>query len=156
MGFALGARSRAKLAGVHPRLVAVVERAIERTTQDFAVSDGLRTLAYQRQLVARGASRTLRSKHLKQADGYGHAVDLVPFIGGAPRWEWEPIWNVAVAVDAAASQLGVRLIWGAIWDRTMLDYGGSAAALKQAVEAYKVRHPGPDFLDGPHYQLAAV
>jgi peptidoglycan L-alanyl-D-glutamate endopeptidase CwlK len=155
MSYALGARSRAKLVGVHPRLVAVVERAIQLTTQDFAVTDGLRTLAQQQQLVARGASKTLKSKHLKQADGFGHAVDLVPFIGGAPRWEWPPIWAVAQAVDQAATELGVRLVWGAIWDRTLLDYGGSPAALQAAVEAYKVRHAGSDFLDGPHYQLAA-
>lgn len=154
MGYILGARSRAKLAGVHPTLVAVVERAILHTSQDFGVHDGRRTLAFQRQLVAKGASRTLKSKHLPQADGYSHAVDLVPFIGGQLRWEWVPIWNIACAVDAAATELRVRLVWGAVWDRCMMDYGGSPAALKGAVEAYKIRHPGPDFLDGPHYQLA--
>lgn len=154
MSYALGARSRAKLAGVHPKLVAVVERAIVLTKQDFAVTDGLRTLATQKQLLARGATRTLRSKHLKQSDGFGHAVDLVPFIAGAPRWEWGPIWVIAQAVDSAATELGVRLVWGACWDRCLMTYGGSAAALQAAIDAYKVRHRGSDFLDGPHYQLA--
>lgn len=154
MTYVLGARSRAKLTGVHPKLVAVVEKAIQITSQDFAVTDGVRTLDYQRELVRRGASRTLKSKHLPQPDGYGHAVDLVPFIGGIPRWEWPPIWSIAQAVDMAATALGVRLVWGAVWDRGMTDYGGSAEALRAAVEAYKKRHPGPDFLDGPHYQLA--
>ena len=154
MSFALGARSRAKLAGVHPKLVAVVEKAITITRQDFAVTDGVRTLEYQKQLVARGASKTLKSRHLPQADGFGHAVDLVPVIGGVPRWEWGPIWHVAQAVDVAATTLGVRLVWGAVWDRCMMDYGGSPDALRAAVEAYKARHPGPDFIDGPHYQLA--
>lgn len=153
MAYALGKRSLAKLNGVHPNLVAVVKRAIEITTQDFAVTDGVRTLAYQKQLVAKGASKTLNSRHLPQADGYGHAVDLVPYLGG-PRWEWPLIWAVAVAMDQAATELNVRLVWGAVWDRTLMDYGGSPAALQQAVDAYKVRHPGPDFLDGPHYQLA--
>ncbi len=46
------------------------------------------------------------------------------------------------------------LIWGAVRDRRMSQYGGSPTALKTEVEAYKVRHPGPDFIDGPHYQLA--
>jgi len=40
MTYALGERPRAKLSGVHPRLVAVVERAIDATEQDFAVTGG--------------------------------------------------------------------------------------------------------------------
>lgn len=154
MVYALGEHSLAKLNGVHPKLVMVVKNAINNTVQDFAVVDGLRTIEQQRTLVAKGASKTMNSKHLKQADGYGHAVDLVPYINGAPRWEWGPIWNIAVAVDQAATELGVALTWGAVWDRTLMAYGGSAAALQEEVEAYKKRHPGSDFLDGPHYQLA--
>lgn len=153
MSYVLGSRSLSKLRGVHPSLINVVKRAIQITKQDFAVTDGLRTAEQQRILVQKGASKTMRSKHLKQGDGFGHAVDLVPYINGGPRWEWEPIWNIAVAVDQAATELGVRLVWGAIWDRCMMDYGGSPEKLKQAVEDYKKRHPGPDFLDGPHYQL---
>src|SRR4051812_13492957 len=100
MTYALGAGSKARLVGVHPRLVAVVERAIVLSAQDFAVVDGLRSLATQQALVAKGASKTLDSKHLKQPDGYGHAVDLVPFHDGAPRWEWPLIYPVAHAVRA--------------------------------------------------------
>lgn len=154
MPYVLGTNSLAKLRGVHPRLINVVKRAIQITTQDFAVTDGLRTAEQQRILVQKGASQTMRSKHLKQGDGFGHAVDLVPYINGGPRWEWGPIWNIAVAVDRAATELGVGLVWGAVWDRTLMDYGGSPEALKAAVEEYKRRHPGPDFIDGPHYQLA--
>lgn len=154
MTYVLGSRSESKLAGVHPRLIQVVRRAIVITKQDFAVTDGVRTLDEQRQLVRRGASKTMRSMHLQQRDGFGHAVDLVPYINGGPRWEWGPIWTIACAVDQAATELGVRLVWGAIWDRTMMDYGGSPEALQKAVNDYKRRHPGPDFLDGPHYQLA--
>lgn len=159
MGYNLGTNSRAKLKGVHPKLVAVVDKAIVLTTQDFAVTDGLRTAEQQRILVAKGASKTMRSKHLKQSDGFGHAVDLVPYINGGPRWEWGPIWHIAVAVDQAATELGVRLVWGAVWDRTMMDYGGSPEALKAAVEAYKARRralgKNSIFLDGPHYQLSS-
>lgn len=155
MSYVLGSRSLEKLRGVHPRLINVVKRAIQLTKQDFAVTDGLRTAEQQRILVQRGASKTMRSKHLKQSDGFGHAVDLVPYINGGPRWEWEPIWNIAVAMDEAATELNVKLIWGAIWDKSLMEYGGGPAELKAAVEAYKKRHHGPDFLDGPHYQLVA-
>ena len=154
MPYSLGQRSLAQLVGVHPLLVNVVHRAIAITTQDFTVQEGLRSIATQKLYVQKGVSKTMASKHLKQADGLGHAVDLVPWINGQPRWEWDPIWNIAQAVDQASTELGVKLTWGAVWDRRMDQYGGGAAALKAEVEAYKKRHPGPDFLDGPHYQLA--
>ena len=50
----LGPRSRAKLRGVHPDLVKVVERAIEITLVDFTVLEGLRTAARQQALVEIG------------------------------------------------------------------------------------------------------
>ena len=79
MSFKLGNTSQQRLIGVHPDLVRVVRRAIELSSMDFAVNEGLRTAERQRRLVASGASQTLNSKHLKQADGFGHAVDIVPW-----------------------------------------------------------------------------
>ena len=154
MTYSLGQRSLARLDGVHPLLVSVVQRAIAVTAQDFTVQEGLRSIETQRLYVQRGVSKTMASQHLKQADGYGHAVDLVPWINGQPRWEWPPIWAIAQAMDQASTELNVPLVWGAIWDKPMSRYGGSPDALRAEVEAYKARHPGPDFLDGPHYQLA--
>lgn len=155
MSFALSARSCAELKGVHPDLVAVVERAIVLTAQDFCVHDGVRTLEQQKALVRAGASKTLNSRHLIRPDGYGHAVDLVPWIGGKPRWEWKPIYLIAVAVRRAAVERGVGLTWGGVWDRRLADLPETATGLEAAVRAYTVRHPGPDFIDGPHYELAA-
>lgn len=156
--FSLSAKSRAKLQGVHPRLVECVELALSLSTQDFMVTDGVRTQEQQRALVAKGASKTLFSQHLKQADGFGHAVDLVPYQNGGPRWEWPLIYPVAAAMSEAAVRLNLGLRWGGVWDRTMplppmAERGLSAEDLKRAVEAYCHRHPGPDFLDGPHYEL---
>lgn len=152
--FVLGERSRAKLVGVHPHLVAVVERAIQLTTQDFSVTDGLRTLDQQKRLVASGASKTMRSMHLAQQDGFSHAVDLVPYADGAPRWDWNLIRPVVLAVRTAAIEAGVPLVWGSVWDRRLNDLPADISGLNAAIEAYKARHPGPDFLDGPHYQMA--
>lgn len=149
-GYALGRTSRSKLAGVHARVVAVVERAIALTAQDFAVTDGVRSIERQKELVAAGRSRTLRSKHLAQPDGYGHAVDLVPWIDGKPTWDLAACAKIADAVRAAARELGVPMVWGAVWDRDLRDIDGDLMA---AIEAYRARHPGSDFIDGPHYQL---
>ena len=54
----------AALKGVHPKLVAVVLRAAhDPACPRFRVLEGLRTLARQKELVASGKSRTLKSKH---------------------------------------------------------------------------------------------
>ncbi|HEY1224770.1 MAG TPA: M15 family metallopeptidase [Brevundimonas sp.] len=155
MSFSFSDRSRAELKGVHPDLIAVVERALVLTTQDFCVHDGVRTPEQQKALVHAGASKTLNSRHLIRSDGFGHAVDLVPWIGGKPRWDWTPIYRVAEAVRRAGVERGVRLTWGGVWDRLLADLPETATGLEAAVRAYTVRHPGPDFIDGPHYELAA-
>lgn len=153
--FALGRKSLANLEGVHPKLVAVVKRAIELTTQDFMVFDGLRTMDEQKKLKARGASKTLDSYHLPQADGWGHAVDLVPIIGGIPKWDWQGCAAIAFAVDRAATEMGVAdlLTWGGAWDRRLSDFGGTPESYMAEVKAYQKRHLGPDFIDGVHFQI---
>lgn len=147
MTYILGSASRARLAGVHPRLVAVVERAIQIAAVDFKVIEGVRT--DEQCYVNYGKGRTaaelrvkgvpaperyarpgerkvtwltqpLNSMHRKKADGYGHAVDLLP----APYdWSTEaadgsnPFDTVAKAMLAAADELGVAIRWGKDWNR---------------------------------------
>lgn len=152
-GYRLGARSRSELTGVHPYLIACVERAIAVTTQDFSVHDGIRSPAEQKELVARGASKTMNSRHLVQPTGYGHAVDLVPYVNGQLRWEWPLIYPIAAAMHSAATANAVRLRWGGVWDRWLTDLPGSEDGLKQAVQDYMARHPGSDFIDGPHFEI---
>lgn len=120
--FSLGTRSRANLAGVHPDLVRVVERAIELTAQDFTVIEGVRTIERQRQLYAQGRTQpgpvvtwTMHSRHFAGPDGYGHAVDVVP---------WPVDWSSPAKFDAiaqamfdAAAELGVSIRWGADFDQ---------------------------------------
>ncbi len=153
MGFKLGRHSKAELKGVHPDLVAVVKRAIEISEQDFTVHDGLRSKAEQREYVDRGVSWTMKSKHLKQkATGFGHAVDLVPYINGKLRWEWPAIHLIASAMRQAAKELGVKIRWGGCWER--LD--NSTLNTEIMVEEYtarKRRQGKRPSLDGPHYEL---
>jgi len=114
--FNLSQRSLSRLAGVHPGLVAVVKLAIERTPVDFTVVEGARTVAQQREYVAKGASQTMNSYHLPQADGRGHAVDLAPLIDGAIPWDdWSKFKDLADVVKACAAELGVPVEWGGDW-----------------------------------------
>jgi len=152
--FKLGNDSRTKLSGVIPTLCRVVDGAIELTEHDFCVYEGLRTAARQSTLVKQGYSKTMESKHLRQSDGYGHAVDLVPWIQGHPKWDWGGCYAIAVAMTEAATRLGVanKIRWGAVWDRTLADLAGDNVAMTRAVVDYANRHPGKDFLDGPHFE----
>lgn len=155
MAYELGAKSLAELDGVHPSLVKIVKRAIEITKQDFSVHDGLRTEAEQREYVRRGVSKTMNSMHMKQADGFSHAVDLVPYINGQLRWEWKPIFVIASAVHEAARELGVQLRWGGCWQH-LNTMDGTPEGLRRAVDAYTLqrRRQGKSaFLDGPHFEL---
>jgi len=110
MSFKLSVRSLSRLQGVHPDLVKVVKRAIELTEIDFMVTEGLRTPGRQAELVKAGASQTLRSRHLT-----GHAVDLAAVVGGSVRWDWPLYPKIAAAMDAAAKELGIPLVWGGRW-----------------------------------------
>ena len=115
MSFRLSARSRARLSGVHPALIAVVERAIARTSVDFMIVEGLRTPERQAVLVRAGASRTLKSRHLT-----GHAVDVAALVDGQVRWDWPLYGRIAQAFKAAALDLKTPLIWGGDW-KTLRD-----------------------------------
>lgn len=119
--FRLSQRSLMRLAGVHPDLVEVVKLAILRTSVDFTVVEGLRTPERQRELVAAGKSQTQNGLHLRQADGYGHAVDLAPLVGGAIPWnDWARFKDLADVVKACAAKLGVPVEWGGDW-KTLKD-----------------------------------
>lgn len=75
--FKFSQRSEKHLQGVHGDLVKVVRKALEYSTVDFAVIEGVRTKARQAQLFKQGATKTMNSRHLT-----GHAVDLPPLVEG--------------------------------------------------------------------------
>lgn len=155
--FKLGKTSLANLRQVHPTLVRVVSAAIEITTQDFTVFEGARSKAQAAANLAKGVSKTTHSLHVLQPDGFAHAVDLVPWHNDGPRWEWPLIYPIAEAMIQAAKQLDVdleSLRWGGVWDKRLAGLAHlSVDGLKAEVAAYCIRHNGPDFLDGPHFEL---
>ena len=108
--YSLGPRSKQRLKGVHPDLVKVVERAIEISTIDFTVLEGLRTPERQKALVEAGASQTLNSRHIT-----GHAVDLGAWVDNQVDWSWPLDHKIAAAMKDAAKQEGVSIVWGGDW-----------------------------------------
>lgn len=169
MSFTLGTRSRANLAGVHPDLIRIIEGAIVSSTVDFGVAaPAVRTAEEQNRLFKLGRTQkdgiTHKSNHQPWADDLGHAVDLTPFVGGQfivtdgkngtlNAWDYYPTIAAAMSLSAKALGLAQRLTWGCNWLEPMSAYGSTVQDMKDAIERYKRNHPGPDFIDGPHFQI---
>jgi len=149
MSFELSLRSLDRLNGVDDSLVVVVKRAIQLTEVDFGVSEGLRSIDRQKELVAKGASKTMNSKHID-----GLAVDLVAYIDGRVSWELNLYDNIADAMAAAAKEYGVTIRWGGAWH--IDDIGTWEGKMEDAMTTYidLRRSQGKrPFIDGPHFEL---
>lgn len=136
--FSFSNTSLTRLQTCHPDIQKVIHRAMEITTMDFMVLEGERTKeqAYANwgkgrtaaQLSAKGIpakyaqpslskvtwlSDPLNSKHIKQKDGYAHAIDLCPY-----PIDWKNIADfkkLSTIVLQAAKDVGVKLTWGGTW-----------------------------------------
>ena len=139
MTFRLSERSLDKLEGVNPILVAVVNRAIELTTFET-----------QRKYVTAGKSQTMTSKHLT-----GDAVDLVAYVEGSVSWELNLYDDIADAMKAAATELGVEIKWGAAWNVPNICAweGTMNHAMCHYIDERRAQGRKP-FIDGPHFELA--
>lgn len=134
MSYKLSKRSLDRLAGVDPKLVAVVKRAIQISKQDFSVLEGIRSreqcmINYGKgrtasQCVAKGvpakyaqpkaAKVTWLNDPFASKHCVGKAVDLVPY-----PVDWNTLSKfdaIAKAMQQAAKELGVKVRWGADWD----------------------------------------
>lgn len=147
MAYQFSIRSKSRKQGLHPVLDKILDRAITISQIDFMVLEGVRSdeqcyINYGKgrtvsQCHAKGVpvkyakpsaakvtwlNNPLSSKHRKQADGYGHAVDVVPF-----PLDWNDLSKfdkIAKAMFEAEKQLKAEgiipsttnLRWGANWD----------------------------------------
>lgn len=151
---------------VHSLLRSYVERTLELTPVDFAVHDGIRTIEEQREYVRSGVSKTMDSYHIPRwtPDGtLGCAVDLVPYINGKLRWEWEPIYQIIAAIHQAEQDAKRKklmqpnfphLRWGGVWDKFLFEL--DPFNLEAEREAYRRRRLAlgkKTFSDGPHIQI---
>ena len=135
--------------GVDERLVAVVKHAITATKTDFGVIQGLRTIEMQKALVAKGASQTMKSKHLD-----GLAVDLMAYIGGRGSWELNLYDDLADAMAEGANAAGCKVRWGAAWHIDSIgQYKGTMEeAMNEYIDLRRSQGRRP-FIDGPHFEL---
>ena len=149
MSFKLSSRSISRLEGVDSGLITVVNAAIDMTKVDFGVTCGMRTVAEQEALVAKGASQTMKSKHLE-----GRAVDLVAYVGPNVTWALNMYDEIADAMADAARIHGVKVKWGAAWSvGNIAEWDGSMEeAMNSYVDLRRSQGRRP-FIDAPHFEL---
>lgn len=126
--FKLSTKSIQNLDGVYSPLFKVIRLALTITKVDFGIpsSGGLRTAEEQQALYKQG--KTTLDGYLKVSNHQsGNAFDVFAYVDGKASYEKEHLYEVATAILAAASQLGVPLAWGGHWK---------------------------DFVDMPHFELA--
>ena len=148
MSFNLSKRSKDRLVGVHPDLIAVVERAIELTEV------GVRTVQEQEANVAAGRSQTMRSKHLPQEDGYSQAVDVVAYVGPEVSWELNLYDDICDAFKTAAEEVGCSIKWGAAWSEgDIRSYPGTSEDAMMAYVDLRRSQDRRPFIDAPHFEM---
>lgn len=106
----LSEKSMKRMAGVDPRLIAVMGAAAAISPIPFQVTEGLRTMDRQKMLCQAGKSMTMSSRHC-----VGEAVDIVCLVNGQADWTFANYRKVADAVKAAAQQLNIAVEWGGDW-----------------------------------------
>lgn len=125
-------RSRDSMNGIHPELVRLMDLSIRNTPVDFTITEGVRTVRRQQELYAQGRTKPGNivtnvdgvnkiSNHQPKPDGYGHAVDLYPYVNG--RVQVNDVANlkrIADHIKAVARLHGIRMEWGGDWK--MRDY----------------------------------
>lgn len=103
--------------GVDERLQRIARLALARSRIDFGIGflGGLRTVSEQYELFKKNKSKidgiSVKSKHQT-----GHAIDVVAYVKGVPRWEKEYYYMLAGVILSVAQELGTPLRWGGDWD----------------------------------------
>lgn len=124
-------KSLKKLETAHPDLQRIYHELVK--IMDITILEGVRSVETQEEYVRTGKSKTMNSKHLKQSDGFAHAIDAVPY----------PIdWNdkdrfiyMQGMIRGIAHQMGIKVRSGIDWD--------SDGEIKDH-----------SFFDGPHVELS--
>lgn len=123
-------RSKNNLVGVHPNLVKVMEAAIKDSPIDFTITEGLRTTKRQQELYAQGRTKPgtkvtnadgvkSKSNHQAKSDGFGHAVDIYPFVDGQVRVNEKYVIpyleKITAHIEKKAKELGIGISLGIKW-----------------------------------------
>lgn len=108
--YQFGQKSLERLSTVHPDLQRVFKEAITDSPYDFSITEGVRSLERQKELVAAKKSTTMNSRHLT-----GKAVDIAVFVDGKITWDLKYYKTVTDHIKVVAKLNDVPIVCGIDW-----------------------------------------
>ncbi len=108
--YKFGTKSKERLATVHPDLQKLFNAAISTSPYDFSITEGVRSLERQKELLEAGKSTTMNSRHLK-----GNAVDIAVFVEGKLTWDFKYYKEVSDHIKALSKVMQIPIVWGGDW-----------------------------------------
>ncbi len=108
-------------AKLHPKLKLLLTEAIKTSPIDFTVIETVRTIEQQKINVAKGVSKTMKSRHIPSTNKSGlcEAVDIAPY-----PINWKDIKSfikLSEHIKNVAKTLGIGITYGGDW-KTFKDY----------------------------------
>ena len=106
---------------LHPKLKLLLTEAIKTSPLDFTVIETVRTIEQQKINVAKGVSKTMKSRHIPSTNKSGlcEAVDIAPY-----PINWKDIKSftkLSEHIKNVAKTLGIGITYGGDW-KTFKDY----------------------------------
>ena len=105
----------------HPKLRLLLNEAIKTTPIDFTVLETVRTIAQQKIYVAKGTSKTMKSRHIPSINKSGlcEAFDIAPY-----PIDWNNIKRfiqLSQHIKRVAQRLNIAINYGGDW-KSFKDY----------------------------------
>jgi len=100
---------------VHPRIRELMIEAIATSPIDFTIIETVRTVEQQKINVAKGVSKTMKSRHIPSSNKSGlcEAVDIAPY---PINWkDTKRFKQLAEHIKATANKMGIKITWGGEW-----------------------------------------
>ena len=122
MGFKFSKKSLDKINNpkFHPKLKQLLLEAIKTSPIDFTVLETVRTIEQQRIYVAKGTSKTMKSRHIPSTNKSGlcEAFDIVPY---PINWNDKASFKrLSEHILKTANNLGIKITWGGTF-KTLVD-----------------------------------
>lgn len=121
--YKFSAKSLSKLnnSKVHPKIKVLMNEAIKTSPIDFTIIETVRTTEQQKINVAKGVSKTMKSRHipLVNKSGLCEAIDIAPY-----PIDWNNIKRfvqLSEHIKKVAKQLNIKIEYGGDW-KSFKDY----------------------------------
>lgn len=103
-----------------PTLRLLLMEAIKDSPIDFTIIETVRTLEKQKEYFKKGATKTLKSRHIPNTNisGYSEAADIAPY-----PIDWKDLnrfKKLSEHILKKANQLNIPITWGGTW-KTLVD-----------------------------------